>query len=46
MVKRYASCPKLHWEFIEYYNYERLHMALDYSAPAEVYFNNVPKVMD
>jgi transposase InsO family protein len=35
----------LHWKFIEYYNYERPHMALDYSTPAEVYFNNVPNVM-
>jgi transposase InsO family protein len=35
----------LHRKFIEYYNYERPHMALDYSTPAEVYFNTVPNVM-
>jgi putative transposase len=35
----------LHWKFIRYYNYERPHMALDYSTPAEVYFDNVPNVM-
>jgi transposase InsO family protein len=35
----------LHWKFIEYYNYERPHMSLDYSTPAEVYFDNVPNVM-
>jgi len=35
----------LHWKFVEYYNYERPHMALDYSTPAEVYFGDVPNVM-
>jgi putative transposase len=34
-----------HMKFIEYYNYERPHMALDYSTPAEVYFGSVPDVM-
>lgn len=36
---------ELHWKFIEYYNYERPHMALNYKTPAEVYFNDVPNVM-
>ena len=36
---------ELHRKFIEYYNYERPHMALNYKTPAEVYFNNVPHVM-
>jgi transposase InsO family protein len=36
---------QLHRKFIEYYNYERPHMALNYKTPAEVYFNNVPNVM-
>lgn len=36
---------QLHWKFIEYYNYERPHMALDYSTPAEIYFGDVPNVM-
>jgi len=35
----------LHWKFVEYYNYERPHMALDYSTPAEVYFRDVPNVL-
>jgi transposase InsO family protein len=35
----------LHRKFIEYYNYERPHMALDYSTPAEVYFGDVPNAM-
>jgi putative transposase len=34
-----------HWKFVEYYNYERPHMALDYSTPAEVYFRDVPNVL-
>jgi len=34
-----------HRRFIEYYNYERPHMSLNYKTPAEVYFNNVPNVM-
>ena len=42
--KEHARFP-LHWKFIQYYNYERPHMALDYSTPAEVYFDNVPYVM-
>jgi transposase InsO family protein len=33
------------WKFIEYYNYERPHMALNYSTPAEVYFRDVPNVL-
>ena len=36
---------ELHWKFIQYYNYERPHMALNYKTPAEVYFNDVPNVM-
>jgi transposase InsO family protein len=36
---------QLHRKFIEYYNYERPHMALDYSTPAEVYFEDVPHVL-
>jgi transposase InsO family protein len=35
----------LHWKFIEYYNYERPHMALDYSTPADIYFRDVPNVL-
>ncbi|MBS7622399.1 integrase core domain-containing protein, partial [Candidatus Bathyarchaeota archaeon] len=31
--------------FIEYYNYKRPHMSLNYKTPAEVYFNNVPNVL-
>ena len=42
--KEHARFP-LHRKFIEYYNYERPHMTLDYSTPAEVYFDNVPYVM-
>jgi len=34
-----------HWKFIEYYNYERPHMSLDYMTPAEVYFRDVPNVL-
>jgi len=36
---------RLHWKFVEYYNYERPHMALDYSTPAEVYFRDVQDVV-
>jgi transposase InsO family protein len=36
---------QLHRKFIEYYNYERPHMALDYSTPAEVYFRDVQDVV-
>ena len=36
---------QLHRKFVEYYNWERPHMALDYSTPAEVYFENVPHVL-
>jgi len=36
---------QLHRKFVEYYNWERPHMALDYSTPAEVYFENVPNVL-
>jgi len=35
----------LHRKFIHYYNYERPHMALNYSTPAEVYFGSVPYVL-
>jgi transposase InsO family protein len=36
---------QLHRKYIEYYNYERPHMALNYKTPAEIYFPNVPNVM-
>jgi len=36
---------QLHRKFIEYYNYERPHMSLNYKTPAEVYFSNVPNVL-
>jgi transposase InsO family protein len=36
---------QLQRKFVEYYNYERPHMALNYSAPAQVYFGDVPNVM-
>jgi len=36
---------QLHREYIQYYNYERPHMALNYKTPAEVYFGDVPNVM-
>ena len=35
----------LHRRFIEYYNYERPHMALNYKTPAEVYHGDVPHVV-
>ena len=35
----------LHRKFIEYYNYERPHMALNYKTPAEVYFGDVQDVL-
>jgi transposase InsO family protein len=35
-----------HRKYIQYYNYERPHMALNYSTPAEVYFKpDVPNVL-
>jgi transposase InsO family protein len=36
---------QLHRKFVEYYNFERPDMALDYSTPAEICFGNVPNVM-
>jgi transposase InsO family protein len=36
---------QLHRKFIQYYNYERPHMSLNYSTPAEVYFGDVPNVL-
>jgi transposase InsO family protein len=36
---------QLHRKFVEYYNYERPHMALDYSTPAQVYFRDVQDVL-
>ena len=36
---------QLHWKFIEYYNYKRPHMSLNYNTPAEVYFRDVPNVL-
>jgi transposase InsO family protein len=35
----------LHRKFIHYYNWERPHMALNYSTPAEVYFGDVQDVL-
>jgi transposase InsO family protein len=35
----------LHWKFVEYYNWERPHIALGYSIPAEVYFRDVRDVL-
>jgi transposase InsO family protein len=35
----------LHRKFIHYYNYERPHMALNYSTPAEIYFGDVQDVL-
>jgi hypothetical protein len=35
----------LHWKFIQYYDYGRPHMVLDYSTRAEIYFGSVPNVM-
>jgi transposase InsO family protein len=32
--------------FIQYYNYERPHMALNYKTPAEAYFRDVPHVVE
>jgi transposase InsO family protein len=29
--------------FLQYYNYRRIHQALDYQLPAEVYFRDLPK---
>ena len=37
--KRYKTLGAFH----RYYNYERLHQALDYQLPAEVYFRDLPK---
>ena len=36
---------QLHRKFIEYYNYQRPHMSLNYNTPAEVYFRDVPNVL-
>jgi transposase InsO family protein len=36
---------RLHREFIEYYKWERPHIALNYSTSAEVYFGDVPHVL-
>jgi len=35
----------LHRKFIYYYNYDRPHMSLNYSTPAEVYFGDVQDVL-
>jgi putative transposase len=35
----------LHRKFIQYYNWERPHMSLNYKTPAEVYFGDVPHVL-
>ena len=36
---------QLHRKFIEYYNYERPHMSLNYKTPAEAYFKDVQNVL-
>jgi len=36
---------QLHRKLIEYHNYERPRIALDYSTPAEVCFRDVPNVV-
>jgi len=36
---------QFHRKFIDYYNYQRPHMALDYSTPAQVYFGDVQHVL-
>jgi hypothetical protein len=35
----------LHRKFIQYYNYERPRMSLNYKTPAEVFFGDVQDVM-
>jgi putative transposase len=35
----------LHRKFIHYYNWERPHMSLNYSTPAEIYFGDVQDVL-
>ena len=42
--QEHARFP-FHRKFIQYYNYERPHMALNYKTPAEVYFQDVPNPM-
>jgi len=37
---------QFHSKFIQYYNYERPHMALNYKTPAEAYFRDVPHVVE
>jgi transposase InsO family protein len=37
---------QFHSKFVEYYNWERPHMALNYKTPAEVYFKDVPHVVE
>ena len=36
----------LHWKFVEYYNWERPHMAISHKTPAEVYFKDDPHVVE
>jgi transposase InsO family protein len=36
---------QFHWKFVEYYNYERPHIALDYSTLAQVCFRDVQDVL-
>jgi hypothetical protein len=36
---------QLYRKFIEYYNYERRHMVLNFKTSAEVYFKGVPNVL-
>ena len=42
--QEHAKFP-LHRKFIQYYNYERPHMSLNYKTPAEVYYKDVPNVL-
>jgi transposase InsO family protein len=42
--QEHARFP-LHRKFIHYYNWERPHMALNYSTPAEIYFGAVQDVL-
>lgn len=42
--QEHARFP-LHRKFIEYYNWKRPHMSLNYNTPAQVYFRDVPNVL-
>ncbi len=36
---------QFHSKFVEYYNWERPHMSLNYSTPTDVYFREVPNAL-